>query len=184
MRHDYRAVSPVSGAGAPGHKPCGSIGVSHADPIITSPLSGRRHPSVAETFAARFVIRPVASVEVRPAHQPRPAAETLDAGQCRIWLNECRREIDRLRAGREVLATRELDPAVQQRAGGSVSASRVDGPSGTLADPPTERKLYAVDPLAVMPDPRHPDPVERPPRIRVLNHYHVTNLGTLLDVLA
>jgi hypothetical protein len=64
-------------------------------------------------------------------------------------------------------------------------ADRLESTScDTLADPPARTKLYAVDPIGTMPARRGPEPAELPPRIHVLNHYHVTNLGTLLDVLA
>lgn len=149
-----------------------------SDASSAIPIGPSVRPSVFNVFAAGSAARPVSTVEVaRPAHQPRPVTEMLDAGQCRIWLNECHREIDRLRA----------------------SAGAIDGESPcphstaahgerreTLADPPEKSPSPgdAVYSLAVMPDRRHPEPIEQPPRITVLNHYHVTNLGTLLDVLA
>ena len=50
--------------------------------------------------------------------------------------------------------------------------------------PPAERKAYAPDPLGkVAPSPEIPPP----PPLRIIsidNFYHITNLGTLLDVLA
>jgi hypothetical protein len=143
-------------------------------------------PAIGEAFAARFAARPVPAVEVRPVHQPRPVHETLDAGQCRIWLNELRREIDRLRMGLDVRPEKVVVDLSAEAHGLEYVGfyARCGEMRENLSEPPTRPKLYAVEPLAVMPDRRQPDPVEQPPRIRVLNHYHVTNLGTLLDVLA
>jgi hypothetical protein len=185
-RRDYRTCPAGRRSFTARHEQCGSIGVStegHAIPI-SSGLPANR--SITESFAARFAARPAPTVEAsRPAHQPRPVTETLDAGQCRIWLNECRREIDRLRMGLDVRPERA--PVDGAKAPVSPYLG-FDAPCGeqreSLSDPPKEPKLYAVEPLSAMPDRRHPGPVEQPPRIHVLNHYHVTNLGTLLDVLA
>jgi hypothetical protein len=63
--------------------------------------------------------------------------------------------------------------------------SHVDeAPPDTLAAPPTERKAYAVDPPGRptrLPEPTPPDPDARE---TIPVWIPVTNLGTLLDILA
>ena len=58
-----------------------------------------------------------------------------------------------------------------------------DPPPETLSAPPTGRKAYAPDPVGKpsVPGDTPPPEVEQVP---VLNYLHVTNLGTLLDVMA
>ncbi|MHC4413847.1 MAG: hypothetical protein ACYS0G_01045 [Planctomycetota bacterium] len=117
----------------------------------------------------------------RQAREAASVARECDARQGRIVLNAARREIDRLRRGlfraaeaallrqpvREILIDAPSDPAPEPR-----------------ASPPAERKSYAPAPIGqptVFPDATPPDPSEV---VRVVNPFHVTNLGTLLDILA
>ncbi len=93
------------------------------------------------------------------------------SSKCRILLNDAQREIDRLRRG---LSEGPWEVAQDLLCGGE---SWSDPPSS-----PQSRRIYAVDPIGEPP----PPVVESPPSApsaHVLTRPHVTNLGTLLDVL-
>lgn len=109
------------------------------------------------------------------------ASEPRDARQCRLVVNALKREIDRLRRGIDCveigdarLRSRPVDCEM------GLEARLPDMPTS----PPAARKAYAPDPLGKpAPAPEMPPP----PPLRIIsldNHYHITNLGTLLDLLA
>jgi hypothetical protein len=107
--------------------------------------------------------------------------EPCDARQCRLVVNALQREIDRLRRGVDCvdLCPGRLRPAPAER-GAGVEDRIPDGPSS----PPAARKAYAPDPLG---KPAPAPEVPPPPPLRIIsldNFYHITNLGTLLDLLA
>jgi hypothetical protein len=57
-------------------------------------------------------------------------------------------------------------------------------PVAGVDEPLPGRRLYAVRPLGAIPEERTPQPPATPPLPRLLAGFHVTNLGTLIDVLA
>jgi hypothetical protein len=59
-----------------------------------------------------------------------------------------------------------------------------DVPPDPKASPPAERKAYAPDPLGKPPEIENPTPPDPAEAVRVVNWLHITNMGTLLDVLA
>lgn len=101
-----------------------------------------------------------------------------DAIQCRIRLDAAAREISRLRRGllgaAEAAAVSRLVPPP------SDSETRPD----PLAAPPAKRKAYAPAPIGKPSPPRDAAPVERAGEIPLINFFRITNMGTLLDVLA
>ena len=102
-----------------------------------------------------------------------------DAGQCRIIVNDLQREIDRLRRGLDCVDVRlTAEPTAAADDNGLPSAG-----GDSYAVRSAGRKGYAPDPLGKAPPPSEdasPAPRPRP----LANHFHVTNVGTLLDVLA
>ena len=118
----------------------------------------------------------IASAAHADAIRQRKAMEIVaqtcrtDEGQCRIRLNDLRREIDRLQ--RSDLA--RLDRC--QHDDDAVCAAN------SLASPPQRRKAYAVDPLG-KPATSQSGPLtpaaKPPPLGQILQH--VTNLGSLID---
>ena len=113
----------------------------------------------------------------RQARQAAPASQECDARRCRIVLNAARREIDRLRRG-------VIQPAQADSFQPSLRSMGVDTPPDPLASPPTGRMSYAPDPLGKPSDFRDVTPPDPAEIVRAMNYFHVTNLGTLLDVLA
>ncbi|MHC4949039.1 MAG: hypothetical protein ACYTG1_12405 [Planctomycetota bacterium] len=118
-------------------------------------------------------------------HRRAPGADRvcLDCGGCRQKLNAADREIDRLRSG---LAGRIYGAALRRV---WFLAPRPVEPVATaelapLSAPPADRRPYAPAPLGAVPEHRDPTPPDPAETVRVINPYHVTNLGTLLDVLA
>ena len=108
-----------------------------------------------------------------------------DDRQCRIWLNEARREIDRLRQGLDTPPAERCDavhlsnqPPPAEQAGGDAPAA--DGfrrcPSRRLYAPPALGDVSAM--TASLP------PAPPPAPTPLASYLHVTNLGTLLDLLA
>ena len=109
------------------------------------------------------------------------AGEPCDTRQCRLVVNALQREIDRLRRGVDCvdLCAGRLRPPPAECASG-VEDRIPGGPTS----PPAVRKAYAPDPLG-KPAPAAKMPPPPPLRIIFLdNFYHITNLGTLLDLLA
>ena len=113
----------------------------------------------------------------RQASETAPASRECDAGQCRIVLNAARREIDRLRRGL-------VQPAQADMFQPSPHRLAHDVPPDPKASPPSDRKSYAPDPLGKPTEFRDVTPPDPAEIVRVVNYFHVTNLGTLLDVLA
>jgi len=104
-----------------------------------------------------------------------------DARQCRIVVNALRREIDRLRRGIDRVDIR----GAVTRARECIAASDAGrDPCGPPASPPPTRKAYAPDPLGKVRESAAIPPPPPPRVISIDNYYHITNLGTLLDVLA
>jgi hypothetical protein len=104
-----------------------------------------------------------------------------DARRCRIVVNALRREIDRLRRGIDRVdlcgaATRARECFAAPAAGRN--------PCGPPASPPPARKGYAPDPLGKVREAAAIPPPPPPPVISIDNYCHITNLGTLLDMLA
>ncbi len=129
----------------------------------------------ADAFHGSYRHRP-ADVEARAdAMRDRPDRETAaaldecDARRCRLLLGVARRELERLRRP-------PLEPVDTFERG-------ADRPPDLLAAPPQERKAYAPDPLG-KPTPPGETPPQAAEVLEAVNHFHVTNLGTLLDVLA
>ena len=128
----------------------------------------------AERHARPHVRSDAVRRAVRIARAPGPGC---DRRQCRILLNAARREIDRRRGGLLTAAERML---VARRA----EPSGAGPPQVPAASPPTQPKAYAPAPVgkpAVVRGTTPPDPAEL---VRAINYFHVTNLGTLLDMLA
>jgi hypothetical protein len=109
------------------------------------------------------------------------AGEPCDSRQCRLIINDLQREIDRLRRGFDCVDL--YRPRRRSRALEGLEGTRDRcpelPPSGSAA-----RKAYAPAPLGKpSPGPELPPP----PPLRIIfldNFYHITNLGTLLDLLA
>jgi hypothetical protein len=95
---------------------------------------------------------------------------------CRLQLRDAVLEISRLQRGILTAGERAFLECPDRRV--------EDVEPDPRACPPTARKAYAPDPVGkptVRRDTTPPDPSEE---VRVLNWFHITNLGTLLDVLA
>ena len=109
--------------------------------------------------------RLAAAVRAGKTQEPHHECEAL---RCRVVLAAQRREIDRLRGAlaRAPRAGEEL-PAPDPR-----------------ASPPAEHKAYAPDPIGKPPVLRESLPPDAPPPVSVLHHEHITNIGSMLDVLA
>ncbi|UCD75702.1 MAG: hypothetical protein JSV91_02070 [Phycisphaerales bacterium] len=111
----------------------------------------------------------------------------MDAGQCRILLNEARREIDRLRRG-EDRADLSLTAWRIRELEAELAARRQDDDENMAPDPsaspPKQRMAYANDPIGKIPPPEAKVPSPPAPTIEIASYFHVTNLGTLLDALA
>ena len=97
-----------------------------------------------------------------------------DARQCRIRLNAARREIDRLRRGFDHLGPPPPPPPID----------RFEPTLEIVPPGAAERKPYAPDPLGKPTALRLPPPPDPAAAVWVANYFHVTNLGTLLDMLA
>jgi hypothetical protein len=110
------------------------------------------------------------------AHQRHVHACTTVRSRCRIVVNDLRMLVDRLRNGIDVVD-------IKARFG---PRGIEDAPLPDPAAPPTRsatRPIYAVDPIGRVQHvadrlPQDPGPAS------IDNVPHVTNLGTLLDVLA
>jgi len=101
-----------------------------------------------------------------------------DGGQCRIWLNEAQREIDRLRNGLAVPPSDASAPAQPDRHFHDTfeRSESAPGPSTALIySPPAIGDASQISWRESPPPPMPPQPFH--------NHFHVTNLATLIDVL-
>jgi len=98
--------------------------------------------------------------------------------QCRVWLNEAQREIDRLRQGQD---TFHPQAARQPQAAHETAAPAATEPSPVARDP--QPKLYAVTPLGRWEAEPREAPRAVPPQVLIVPP-HVTNVGSVLDVLA
>ena len=107
----------------------------------------------------------------------RPAGGECDDRQCRIRLNAARREIDRLRRGFDHVNPPPLPPPPPQ-------IERFEPTFEIVPPGAAERKPYAPDPLGKPTTLRLPPPPDPTAAVWVTNYFHVTNLGTLLDMLA
>jgi len=97
-----------------------------------------------------------------------------DDRQCRIRLNAARREIDRLRRGFDHVGPPPPRPPIERFE-----------PTFEIVPPgAAERKPYAPDPLGKPTVLRLLPPPDPAAAVWVTNYFHVTNLGTLLDMLA
>ncbi len=118
----------------------------------------------------------------RLARGALPIRFECEAARCRIILNAARREIGRLRQG---LLTAAEESLVRRRVDRVELAERpADTPPAPHASPPTERMSYAPDPVGKPSVSREVIPPEPGAELPVENYSHVTNLGTLLDVVA
>ncbi|MHC4209390.1 MAG: hypothetical protein ACYSWT_06705 [Planctomycetota bacterium] len=112
----------------------------------------------------------------RAARDARVDRVCLADPECRNRLRAAVMEISRLQRGILTAGERaQLEPPPRRAE---------DVPPDPKASPPAERKAYAPDPPGRPPeikDPTPPDPAEL---VRVVNWFHVTNMWTLLDVLA
>ncbi len=134
------------------------------DFVATDPLQRLVRTSTESLAAAMRSRRPVESAAV---------SQECDARRCRMVLDAARREIERLR---DRLVFAEQDRLARNR--GEESAP------DPLSAPPTERKAYAPDPPGKTPEHRDVTPPDPAELVRVLNYFHITNVATLLDVLA
>lgn len=124
------------------------------------------------------IVKPQLPPAVLPREVRKPAAdrpvivEMADrlSARCRILLNEAQREIDRLRRS---MAASHAPPAAPRE---------IAAPCDSPASPPAQRKIYAVDPIGQPPPPRE-DPPPTVPGPKIVKRPHVTNVGSLLDVL-
>lgn len=110
---------------------------------------------------------------VEVCHRPREAM--ADAGQCRIWLNEAQREIDRLRSGladRVVRDTVQIGDAFCKEP--EPESKAVESATRSYA-PPALGDVSEYEPV------RLPPP---PPVMQEMQRFHITSVGSLLDVLA
>lgn len=155
------------------NEPCRSIGVQ-----IENGTSAGTYGLIHAMHKARkkvdFTLPP--KIE-RPTIERTTACPPTDARQCRIWLNEARREIDLLRGGLAV------DPATRTEVTRQPDPVRPDQADQVPKDMPEPRRLYAPKPIGEVDLP----PRETPPPAQVAavtSVLQVTNLGTLLDVLA
>ena len=94
-----------------------------------------------------------------------------DDRQCRIRLNAARREIDRLRRGFD-------------HVGPPPPPGRFEPTIEIVPPGAAERRPYAPDPLGKPTVLRLLPPPGPAAAVWVTNYFHVTNLGTLLDMLA
>ena len=104
----------------------------------------------------------------------------MDVGQCRIVVNALMREIDRLRRGidhTDMLCINAPWPQVDCEA----DAGACECPPA--ASPSSGSGLYGPPPLAKLP-PVSGDQAPMDAAIEIRNYFHVTNMGTLLDVFA
>jgi len=104
-----------------------------------------------------------------------------DARQCRIVVNALRREIDRLRRGIDRVDVRGAVTRARECIAARDAGRDPCGPPSSM--PPT-RKTYGPDPLGKVKEAAAIPPPPPPRVISIDNYYHITNLGTLLDVLA
>ena len=98
--------------------------------------------------------------------------------QCRVWLNEAQREIDRLNRGQDTFR-----PQVAHE---PQAARETPAPVAAESQPvarDSEPKLYAVTPLGHWEAEPREAPRVVPPQVRIVPP-HVTNVGSVLDVLA
>jgi hypothetical protein len=138
---------------------------------------------VGDRFADIAAEAPQRGVRVASAHRQEAtrARAARDAAVDRVCLAdaECR---SRLRAA--VMEISRLQRGILTAGERSFLRRVEDLPPDPKAAPPAERKAYAPDPPGrptEFPDPTPPDPSEQ---VRVVNWFHITNMGTLLDVLA
>jgi hypothetical protein len=104
----------------------------------------------------------------------------LDKGQCRIIINDLEREISRLRRGLDGFERRCIEPP--REVVRTEMTDRLPPPSPTAARSEA-RKPYAPDPLGKPLAIVEPPPAE-PGVSGIENYLRITNLGTLIDVLA
>jgi hypothetical protein len=117
-----------------------------------------------------------AARRVEPCHGSRQGV--ADGRQCRIWLNEARREIDRLRGS----LARPPVPRCDTVQIGPAWPDTDTCPEVSRSD--SARSIYAPPPLGDVSN-FQPRELPPPPQVpHVANYFHVTNLGSLLDVLA
>ena len=107
----------------------------------------------------------------------RPAGGECDDRQCRIRLNAARREIDRLRRGFDHVGPPPLPPP-------RPPIERFEPTFEIVPPGAAERKPYAPDPLGKPTALRLLPPPDPAAAVWAINYFHVTNLGTLLDMLA
>ncbi|MDY7109151.1 MAG: hypothetical protein SYC29_11005 [Planctomycetota bacterium] len=126
-----------------------------------------------------------ASLALAAPHRSRPAAggdgEPCDPRQCRLVVNDLKRTIERLRRGFDC-----IDLCGTARRGCAIGEADARGDRWSAPAPaaPAARKAYAPDPLG-KPTPAPELPPPPPPRFIFLDSvYRITNVGTLLDVLA
>ena len=123
------------------------------------------------TYPVRTTSERLASVTLSCDPQAPPCPDDCDAQRCRIVLAAARREIDLLRRG--VISEDRFEPGPREP----------DPPLDPNAAPPTTRMAYAPDPIGKPAELRSELPPDQP-AAQTAPLYYVTNLGTLLDVLA
>jgi len=123
--------------------------------------------------------RSLALARCAQSEQASPASCEADATQCRVVINALRREIDRLQAGivqRYDLATDRAD----------LNSFRCESPTTVAATPSTDfsrQSIFGVPALSDVGGCSPSDSVSMPSN-EIQSWLRVTNLGTLLDVLA
>jgi len=108
------------------------------------------------------------------------AACGADAASCRIEVNALRREIDRLQTGIVQGFDRPL-PSVTANPWGCECFSATEAPSPASHDRHPSHRLPALDDFGLIPGRDSTPPILID---QVVSRLRVTNLGTLLDVLA
>jgi hypothetical protein len=123
------------------------------------------------------------------AHPARPWWHghcPADSGRCRVVVNDLRRLIDRLRSGldkdKEACAPSAGRCAVRPRPLPCRPCPSCP-PCPTAAGAPKAHPIYAVDPIGRIRPAADQSTITLPPRV-IENYPRITNLGTLLDVLA
>jgi hypothetical protein len=112
------------------------------------------------------------------SHAPTCAIRPLPAGRCRIVVNDLRRTIDRLRSGIDVVEIRHARRPLARLDEPARCSAALPAPATSTVPP-----FYAVDPVGRIRPAADESTTSLAP-VTIVNFPRVTNIGTLLDVLA